>query len=377
MVRVECMTRRADRILLVLPSLDRGGAERVLLQLARSFRADGREVHVAVLSGGGPLRAEVPDGVVVHELVVAGHPTRGFALARSAFPRLVSLMRSLRPHAVLSTMTGTNLLTILATRLSRRHARIFVREASSLINAPHRLTRRAMRLFYPGADMVIAVSRGVADDLSGLGIPNECIRVIHNPVDTERLRDQAVVAHGAPCTIEEPYLIAIGRLTEAKDYPTLLRAYAASTLKSDHRLVVVGEGVLRGMLEVMARELGIASRVLFTGALDNPFRLLANASLLVLSSKWEGYPNVLLESLALGVPVVSTDCRHGPRELLDHGRHGRLVPVGDPNALARAMEAELEAPSYAAGHIVDAHDSKAIASRYLSLMDGRQEGFPS
>ncbi len=337
---------RADRILLVLPSLERGGGERVMLQLARSFIAAGREVHLAVLLGGGPLRGEIPDAAVVHELTPAGH-AKGFALAWHAFPRLVSLMRTVHPDAVLSTMTGTNLLAVLACKRSHARVRLVLREASSLINARGFFKRKAMRWLYRRADMVVAVSRGVAEDLRGLGIPDDHVHVIHNPVD----------------------VIALGRLTEAKDYPALLRAYALSQVRHSHRLVIVGEGEERANLERLILELGIADRVLLAGALDNPFRVLAGAALLVLSSRWEGYPNVLLEAFALNVPVVATDCRHGPRELLDGGSRGRLVPLGDAAALAHAISDEIASPPFTADDVVALHAPQIIASRYLAVLD--------
>lgn len=360
---------RANRILLVLPSLERGGGERVMLQLARSFLAAGREVHLAVLLGGGPLRGEVPATAVLHELIDADHAAKGLVLAWRAFPKLVSLLRAIEPQAVLSTMTGTNLLTILACVRARTGSRLVVREASSIVNAPGVLKRTTMRWLYRRADMVVAVSRGVAEDLRGLGIPDDRIRVIHNPVDLECLRHLASVGPVLPDLDGTPYVIALGRLTKAKDYSTLLQAYAVSQLRHSHRLVIVGEGEERPKLEAIVRQLDIADRVLLPGAMDNPFRMLAGASMLVLSSRWEGYPNVLLEALALDVPVVATDCRHGPRELLDVGSSGRLVPVGDVAALARAMEIELRHPSPRRQAVLDIHCSELIASHYLAVVD--------
>lgn len=363
---------RADRILLVLPSLERGGGERVLLQLARFFLAAGREVHVAALLGGGPLRSEVPDAAMLHELVDADKATMGFGLAWCAYPKLVSLLRTIEPRAVLSTMTGTNLLTVLACMRADTGSRLVLREASSLLNARSIFKRKAMRRLYPKADAVLAVSSGVAEDLRSLGVPADRIHVIHNPVDRERLRHLADTGPTLSAAESRSYVIALGRLTEAKDYPTLLRAYATSKLRQGHRLVIVGEGKQRAQIEDVARELGIADRVVFAGAMDNPFRVLANSALLVLSSRWEGYPNVLLEAMALNVPVVATDCRHGPRELLDDGRRGRLVPVGDAVALAHAMDEELSYPQCFDDDVVVEHAPKVIASRYLAMLDGVQ-----
>jgi len=368
------MASRADRILLVLPSLERGGGERVLLQLARSFLAAGREVHIAALLGGGPLRSHIAEGVTLHELVDPHDATKGFALARRALPRLVSLLRAIQPQAVLSTMTGTNLLAVLARMRARGGMRLVLREASSLVNTRSVLKRQAMRWLYRRADALVAVSIGVAQDLYSLGISNEQIHVIHNPIDRDRLQRLANVGSGLTEADGAPYVIALGRLTEAKDYPTLLRAYASSELRRTHRLVIVGEGEQRARLRDAARELGIVDRVVLAGGMDNPFHVLAGAALLVLSSRWEGYPNVLLEALALGVPVVATDCRHGPRELLDGGRYGRLAPVADPVALARVMEVECAHPSGRADEVIAGHDAKVVASRYLDVLDDASIG---
>lgn len=370
---VDRVTDRSDRLLLVLPSLERGGGERVLLQLARSFLAAGREVHIAALLGGGPLRAHVPDGAILHELVDATRAPEGFALARRAFPKLVSLVRRIKPHAVLSTMTGTNLLTVLACMRARTGSRLVLREAASLVNAKSALKRQAMRWLYRRADALVAVSGGIAQDLRGLGLTEDRIHVIHNPVDADRLRKLTVI--GLPLEVRDkmPYVISIGRLAEQKDQQTLLRAYAESALRGSHHLIIVGDGDQRATLECMVQDLGISDRVVLTGALDNPYHLLANASLHVLSSRWEGYPNVLLEALALGVPVVSTDCPHGPRELLSAGRYGRLAPVGDSVALARVMEEELVNPSIGIEEVIAAHDPRIVASLYLAVLDGRRE----
>lgn len=374
--QVDCVPRRADRLLLILPSLERGGGERVLLQLAGSFLAAGREVHVAALLGGGPLRAAIPDAVVLHELIDASEASKGLALAWKALPRLTSLIRTIKPHAVLSTMTGTNLLTVLACMRARVRTRLFLREASSLVNTKSAIKRGAMRWLYRRADALVAVSAGVAQDLRGLGLANDRIHVIRNPVDVDRLRQLAAIDLPPSVQDKAPYVVSLGRLTEAKDFPTLLRAYAISTLRHTHRLIIVGEGEQRSNLEHLIRDLELADRVFLTGAMDNPHAVMAGAAMHVLSSRWEGYPNVLLEALALGVPAVSTDCPHGPREILEGGRYGRLVPIGDAVALAGAMDAELEQPSSRGAAVLATHGAKTVASGYLALFDGVAEAPP-
>jgi glycosyltransferase involved in cell wall biosynthesis len=356
--------------LIITPDLDIGGAELVLLRLAEAFVAMGREVHLASLTSGGVLAGTLPAGVVFHDLASrAGRNSNGIALAFVMLPKLIELLRSINPDAVLSSMTGTNFLAVIARSFARCGSRLVLREESSVINIKSRLKRLALPKLYARASAIISVSEGVASDLESMGIAHARVHVIHNPIDAQRLRQLAQSGPELSADDHRPYVIALGRLTAAKDHATLLRAYASCDLRESHRLVIVGEGGQRANLECLAKELGISDQVLLTGAMVNPYRVLAGASLHVLSSRWEGLGNVLLEAMALGVPVVSTDCRHGPRELLDGGRYGRLVPVGDEIALAHAMDAELAHPSGRADDILAAHDPCIIAARHLAVLD--------
>lgn len=369
------MTARANRIVILVPDLYLGGAELVMLRLAEEFVKARREVHLVSLVGDGPLEAKVPEGVMLHSVVGRRALDRnGFLLAASALPSLVRLLRDIGPDAALSSMTGTNLLAVVAHRLSRSVARLVLREESSTTNLRSRFKRIALPILYARADAVVAVSDGVARDIRSLGVAAERVHVVHNPVDVQRLRKLADVGPKLACSDCGPYVMSLGRLTEAKDYPTLLRAYAASTLRSRHRLLIVGEGEQRANLENLVGELGLEDCVQLPGAMDNPYRVLADAALLVLSSRWEGLGNVLLEAMALGVPVASTDCPHGPRELLDGGRFGRLAPVGDPVALARAMDDELAHRAAAVGAALMQYDPHLVASRHLELLDGERVG---
>jgi glycosyltransferase involved in cell wall biosynthesis len=267
-------------------------------------------------------------------------------------------------------MTGTNFLTVVARSFAHCRSRLVLREESSAINIKSRLKQLALPRLYACADAIISVSEGVAGDLQSMGIADARVHVIHNPIDVPRLRQLAQSGPELLADDHRPYVVALGRLTAAKDHATLLRAYASSGLRTFHQLVIVGEGDQRANLERLAEELGISDEVSLVGSMVNPYRVLADAALHVLSSRWEGLGNVLLEAMALGVPVVSTDCRHGPRELLDGGRYGRLVPVGDEVALAHAMDAELAHPSDRADDILAAYDPHIIAARHLAVLDG-------
>jgi len=367
------MPTYAQRILIVTPDLDIGGAELVLLRLAEAFVARGREVHLACLTKGGALAGALPANVVFHEL--AGRRRRnlnGVALALVMLPKVVALLRSMKPDAVLSSMTGTNFLAVAARSFAHCGSRLVLREESSAINIKSRLKQLALPRLYARADSIISVSEGVADDLRNMGVTDTRVHVIHNPIDVPRLRQLAQSGPELLADDHRPYVVALGRLTAAKDHATLLRAYASCGLRKSHRLAIVGEGDQRANLERLAKELGISDEVSLVGAMVNPYRVLAGAALHVLSSRWEGLGNVLLEAMALGVPVVSTDCRHGPRELLDGGRYGRLVPVGDEVALAHAMDAELAHPSSRAlNDILAAHDPDVIAAHHLAVLDGQ------
>lgn len=206
-----------------------------------------------------------------------------------------------------------------------------------------------MRYLYPNADGIIAVSQGVADDIINLlKIDHKSVQVIYNPVnieDIKQLSEHPVLSEYQD--FSKPYLVAVGRLEEQKDYPTLLRAFVEVRKYLDLQLVILGKGMLEEKLKALAKQLGIFESVFFIGLVENPFPLIRDASCLVLSSKWEGLSMVLIEAMVLGTPVVSTDCPSGPREVLAGGQYGPLVTPGDAAALATAIVNTLHEPPQA------------------------------
>jgi glycosyltransferase involved in cell wall biosynthesis len=329
------------RIALTLPSLAGGGAQRVFLDLAQGLLDRSIDVDVVLVRDEGPLRDSVPSGA---ELVTLG----GKEVSR-AVPRLARYLRSRRPDVVVPAITHMNLCTLLAARLVRPRVPVVVTGVNHLTTAARhavlfqdRITPRLARVGYPWADAVVALSEGVADDVaSAARLPRSRVEVIPSPVNFGRLAAAAREQTDHPWLVDKtgPVLLAAGRLTEQKDFPTLLRALAL--LDDDIRLVLLGEGELRASLERLAQELGIAKRVDFPGFSRNHYPACAACDVFVLSSKWEGLPTVLIEALFLGAPIVSTDCPSGPAEILEGGRWGRLVPPGEPEALARAIRATL------------------------------------
>jgi glycosyltransferase involved in cell wall biosynthesis len=272
-------------------------------------------------------------------------------------PALVRYLREERPAVLFSADTYLNLVALWARRLAGVSVRTVISErihlSSHLRDGAKRRKWRwrfivpLIRRMYPEADRIIAVSRGVADDLRTLvGLPPELVTTVYNPVvDSELAKkaeapiDHAWFKPGAP-----PVIIAVGRLTEQKDFPTLLQAFAQVRTQRQARLLLLGEGRMRRELEALARELRVDQDVSLPGFTSNPFAYMARAAVFVLSSTYEGLGNVLIEALACGCPVVSTDCPSGPAEILENGQYGRLVPVGDPVAMAQAITSTLDAP---------------------------------
>lgn len=339
-------TARSPALAIFLPSLAGGGAERMMLNLARGAVEAGVTVDLVVASGDGPFRDLVPAEVELIDLA------SGRIL--SALPGLVRYLRRRRPQALLAAMDHANMVALWARALARVPTQVCVSVRSTLSqeaeNAPSlggRWMPHLARIFYPAARAVIAVSQGVADDLAMLIGPGRArLVVIPNPVVTPDLLRLAGDAPDHPWLGpgQPPVILAAGRLAPQKDYPTLIRAFAALVEGRDLRMVILGEGPERPALEALVGDLGLAGRVDLPGFRENPFAYMARARLFVLSSAWEGLPGVLIQAMACGTPVVSTDCPSGPREILEDGRLGPLVPVGDVTALAEALARTLDRP---------------------------------
>lgn len=330
------------RLALFLPSLRGGGAERVMVHLARGFAERGFQVDLVLAKAEGPYLAEVPPSVRVVDLRASR--------VLFSLPGLVRYLRKERPYALLSALNHANVIVCLAHRLARVPSRLVISEHNTLSasrpqNARGRLLPWFMRWTYPWADAVIAVSQGVAEDLvRTLGISAERVKVIYNPVVDDDLLtkskeplDHPWFTEGAP-----PVILGVGRLTEQKDFPNLIRAFALVRAQRPARLMILGEGELRPQLEALVHELGLQDDVALPGFVKNPYAYMARAAVFVLSSRWEGLGVALIEAMASGTPVVSTDCPSGPREILEDGRWGRLVPVGDVDALAEAIVTTLD-----------------------------------
>lgn len=329
-----------------LPTLGGGGAERAALNLCGGLAGRGLDVDLVCVDATGPLRSEVPRGVRLNDLR-AGRALR-------ALPGLVRYLSRERPRAMLAILDRTIVLAVVGRAVARVPTRIVGGIQSTMSEAStwsrrwqDRLRPLLARTVYRRASKIVAVSEGVARDLvDRVGVPSDLVEVIHNPVVTPELarRTREGCPHPWFPPGRVPVVLAVGRLTRQKDFATLLRAFAQLRAEREAKLVVLGEGEGRPGLEALVRELEIGEDVDLPGYVQNPYGCLARASVFVLSSAWEGLPTVLVEALATGTPVVSTDCPSGPQEILEGGRYGPLVGVGDPEALARAISDVLDHP---------------------------------
>lgn len=330
------------RVALFLPNLGGGGAERVFALLAEGLAARGIDTEVVLVRAEGPHLAAVKAVVPVVDLHVRS--------TRHSLLPLARYLRRRRPDVLVTALDHANIVAVWSRKLARVPTAVVITHHLAVPSSPN--SSRSARLwsglrarFYPWADAIVTVSRDSGDALArGLGVPRDRVDVILNPVITADLVALGTVAVDHPwfAAGQPPVLIGIGRLSRQKDFPTLIRAFAQLRRQRNVRLMILGEGTDRHELEALVHELGVTDDVALPGFVNNPYAYLARAAAFVLSSIYEGLPTVVIEALALGTPVVSTDCRTGPREILEDGLLGRLVPIRDPEALAAAIAATLD-----------------------------------
>jgi glycosyltransferase involved in cell wall biosynthesis len=337
---------RPGPIAFFLPSVRGGGAQRVIVNLVQGITERGFPIDVVLATAEGVFLDQLPPTVRVVDL-------RAGRLLRSIGP-LMGYLRREQPRVLVSSMSHANLIALWAARLAGRSTPVIVTVHNTMSQSSldqgglsGRLALRLLGTFYPWATSVVAVSRGAADDLIRTsGLPRERVEVVYNPVITPAMLALARQAPDHPWfdAGQPPVILGVGRLTRQKDFPTLIRAFGELRRHRPARLIILGEGEDRPALEALIGELRLADDVALPGFRDNAMAYMARSALFVLSSAWEGLPTVLIEALAAGTRVVSTDCPSGPREILQEGRLGTLVPVGDALALAAAMIDALDRP---------------------------------
>jgi len=367
---------RSDNITISIlcASLGDGGAERAMVNLACGLAGRGLAIDLVLVKAEGSFLAGVPPEVRVVDLKAQR--------VLASLPGLVRYLRMERPKVLLSALDHVNVVAIWARCLSRVSARVVVSVHAPLtlsLGSQKTLIGKIMpsliRMSYPKADTVVSVSQGVNRDLIGfIGLQANKVCTIYNPIINSKLYDlgQEDISHPWFESQQPPVLLAVGRLSLEKDYPTLIRAFERVRQQRLVRLLILGEGGERSKLEGLVRALGLGDDVELPGFVRNPYALMRKASCFVLSSKFEGFGNVLVEALAMGCPVVSTDCPTGPSEILNGGEWGRLVPVGDHEAMAAAILAMLNGEGNHDSVSLDSYLLRfgidEVVSKYLNIL---------
>jgi glycosyltransferase involved in cell wall biosynthesis len=352
-----------------LPHLGGGGTERTVTTLANGLAGRGYRVDMVLVQAVGVYRSALQGDIRVFDLNAIN--------SYASLPRLGAYLHDRRPLVLVSALNVTNLIALLARWLSGSQSRIAIR-IENMISMQRRVPwkkaveKGLLTLLYPHADKIIAVSRAVAADAAQYaGLAPSRIDVVYNPVITSehglnqlRAPAQPWFAEGCP-----PVILGAGRLTPQKDFVTLLEAFALLRQQRQARLVILGEGNERDALLALARKLNIESDVEMPGFVPDPFSFMKSCAAFVLSSIYEGLPTVLIEALASGCAVVSTDCPGGSREILADGVYGELVPVGDAAAMADAIGRVLDGTrKYVDAAWLDQFRIESVLDRNLEIL---------
>jgi glycosyltransferase involved in cell wall biosynthesis/SAM-dependent methyltransferase len=366
------MTSIDAKLLIILPNLCGGGAERLHVNLANAWTKQGFDIKFILLHKEGDLISLLDPSISVVGLNVSR--------IRDAVLPLAAHLRKSQPQVVLVAMWPLTSAAVLAWVLSGRNGKLFLSDHEHLTSsyigrgrAKPRYLKNLIRFSYPFASGVVAVSRGVKEDLCEIGkLPERSIRVIYNPAAIGVASDREVSSVRAQLwgAGVDFHILTVGRLAPQKDHATLIKAFALLPKGMNAKLVILGEGPLRAELEALVTQLKLDGRVLLPGFMMDPYPWFRSADLFVLSSLWEGFGNVIVEAFECGLPVVSTNCPSGPAEILEDGRFGKLVPVNDSAALAAAIVESLNGSHDSAALIRRAQDFsvRKISDEYLSYM---------
>ncbi|MDD4527926.1 MAG: glycosyltransferase [Candidatus Margulisbacteria bacterium] len=323
--------------------MEGGGAERVVLNLANEFF--NREISFVLILRfkKGPYLKELNSGIKIIELN-ANNPIL-------LISRLIKSCNSSCIDTLLTVSRYNNVIGLVANRFLKK--RIIIREASTFNelftgnSIKYKILFKLMKIYYPSANMIIANSKDTAKDIiSHISINKEKLVVINNPIVNEKILklSNEIIGDEFFSELSKPIIISIGRLFPSKNYSFLIRSFKkVATEVPNINLVILGEGPLKKQLIDLSKVLRIEKNVHFFGFVNNPYKYLKHSDVFVLSSTYEGFGNVIVEALAVGIPVVSSDCPGGPKEILDNGKYGKLIPINDEDAMADALISTLRA----------------------------------
>ncbi len=365
------MSSKPDHVGIFLPNLTVGGVERVITTLSHEFVSRGIQTDIVLVEAQGELLDQLPDGVSVVDL--------DCSRLRYSLPGVCQYLLKANPDVLLSAMNPPNIISLLATMITPVDTRCAISVHCSISpvytdteSSKRKLILKGMKSLYNHSDQVITVSEGVAQDVSmTLGINRSATKVIYNPFSIGDIQSQSTDSVDHPWfNSNSQVVLSAGRLSPEKDFTTLLRAFHQVSQGTDRKLVILGDGKQRETLLSLAQDLQIDQVVDLPGYVENPYKYMRQADVFTLSSSLEGFGNVLVEAMAVGTPVVSTDCPVGPSEILEDGEWGSLVPVSDESALATAIDNTLANPPEREKLVERARDfdSETIAEEYVEVL---------
>ncbi len=366
------MPQESSHIAIYIHSIYNSGVDRIIVNLSQSLIECGVKVDLVVDSPGRVNLWEWSPKLRIVDLKAGKNP-----IVRLS--KLMAYLRREKPSSIIANSHFSNEISILAKYLSGAPTRVIVSEQNniSLISkhSPGGLQRwvpMTAKILYPWADAIVVPSQALAKDIAALiGKPLERVQVIYNPVVRPEIWEKAQepVDHPWFAPGEPPVILAVGRLETQKDYPTMIRAFAQVRQVKPARLVIFGQGTKQSEIEALVHELGLEKDVAFLGFVKNPYAYITKSAMLALSSAWEALPTFVIETMALGIPVVSTNCPTGPAEILDNGKYGDLVPVGDYKAMAEAILNVLSGHSKSVESAwIEQFTSKDTTNKYLKVM---------
>jgi len=334
------------RIAILLHDLRGGGAERVMLRLANGLAAAGEKVDLVLVTAKGEYLSDISPNVSLVDLKQSS--------VYKSIPSLARYLRTAKPAVIISGLVHVNIALLIAKRLTSSESKVVLTEhnqisikAKKATSSRQIISFKLVKYLYRYADRIIAVSKGVAADLTSYaGLRPGIVQVIYNPIIHEDIENlaQSQIEHRWFTLSSVPVFVGVGRLQEQKGFDILIDAFKLVKSQRDSRLLIIGEGNLRKNLQRQIEENHLDEYVELAGFSSTPYAFMNRSAGFVLSSRWEGFPTVLVEAMACGARVVSTNCPSGPDEILENGTIAPLVPVDDPRALAIAMVSMLDDP---------------------------------
>lgn len=369
------MSEKYNLISVFLPNLAGGGAEHVAVRIANELAAKGGSVDLVLAQVKGAYLSEVSNKVNIVDLKC----NDGFSTIKS-LPRLIKYLRKNKPKILFSTLFRANTISALAIKLARvntklilRHPNMLYPEGNKRLSFYSRISNKLAIWAANQADILVLTSKAMKGELLELSDINDSkIKIIPNPVpiDLIQLKAKEESGHKWLDNKDLPVVLAVGRLTYQKNFESLMKAFAKLRNSLECRLIILGEGEERAKLERLVQELKIQEYVSMPGFVSNPYSYMSRCDAFVLPSRWEGFPNVLVEAMACGAKVIATDCPGGSAEILENGKWGELVPIDDSLQLNKKIyECLSDDKKPDVFHRVNDFSLEKIMMRFVGVID--------